>query len=203
MNKKMNLKKNDFYLALFVLSGYGLILFIMKVIIINTHFFFYYLLSLIFSAIIIGLVLYRQQHLNSIGLNRDIIPIVIILVLSMVIALYQFYYMKNGLIEKWLYYLLLVSFSEELMFRGFVHIRISSFIKNNTKTIIVLGCIYGLFHGFNGLNVQEQPIIYLLSQLGGGIVGHTFFYFIYYKSNNILYPTIVHAILDFVPFLFR
>lgn len=201
MNNKRNTSPVNLYLVMLVLFGYASLLFLLELV--CAHRVFYYLLTLLFDLIIIGIVLYRRQGLEMIGLKKNATPAIIIVILSIIIVLYAFYSERKNLFGIWIYYLFIVSFSEELLFRGFAHIKIYTILKSNRKTILILGSIYGMFHGFDGLMYQEQPLIHMLNQIGGGILGHAFFYYIYYKTNNILYPTIVHAIMDWLPSLLK
>lgn len=201
MNNRRKISHIDLYLVILVLFGYASFLFLFALV--YAHQVFYYLLTIVFDGLIISIVFYRRQRLKTIGLAKNAMPVIILLVLSIIIVTYALYSERKNLVGVWLYYLLIVSFSEELMFRGFAHTRVCLILKSNMKSIIVLGCIYGLFHGFNGLMLQEQPLIHMLNQIGGGIIGHAFFYYIYYKTKHILYPTIVHAIMDFLPSLVK
>lgn len=199
MKKEIIYTKIDLCLVTIIIFTFGTLLLILNIA--SVHYLLYTILSLMFSAIIIITVKCRHQSLDSIGFTKDIIPLVILVLITITISIYAFYSNNCKLIVRWIFNVVVVSFLEELMFRGFAHIRVQFFLQSNIKTVILLGLVFGSFHGFNKINDVEYPVLNVFSEMGGGIIGHGFFYYIYYKSNSIWYPIIIHAILGILPLL--
>ncbi len=74
--------------------------------------------------------------------------------------------------------------AEELIFRGFIQ-RIFQRNMNGTLSVLLASTIFGLCH----FNLPRLPVIMLL----GVILGYLF-----YRTGNLLYPTIAHALYNLV-----
>ena len=73
--------------------------------------------------------------------------------------------------------------------------------------VIISGMIWGAMHAFMPAILNNYSIIELfnaiLSELGNGIVMGALFVWLYKKSNSLIIPILVHALLDYYPVLFR
>ena len=97
------------------------------------------------------------------------------------------------------FYLVIVSFGEELIFRGYVYSMLKSY--NRWFAIIASGLLWGLPHAILPGLIAGSDLgrigMDMLSQVGFGIV--TGFYFIYLleKSKSLSVPILVHTILNY------
>ncbi len=105
-----------------------------------------------------------------------------------------------------LYYLICISFTEELAFRGFLLSRIQELIKTKWISIIVVGIMFGLIHVPFQMIKEKMSIIdfilYDLSHLIITCIMHIYLVFLYNRDKNIIAPTIAHAIMNFSAALF-
>ena len=102
---------------------------------------------------------------------------------------------------QWGYYLLLIAFWEELIFRGLFPLLVE---KGGVPTWVVWvlpGVLFACMHTLmpivkNGF-AAESFVLYLLSVLGGYTVGHCGFYALRKWSGTLWLPILVHGLLDF------
>ena len=102
---------------------------------------------------------------------------------------------------QWGYYLLLIAFWEELIFRGLLPLLVE---KGGVPTWVVWvlpGVLFACMHTLmpivkNGF-AAESFVLYLLSVLGGYTVGHCGFYALRKWSRTLWLPILVHGLLDF------
>ena len=100
---------------------------------------------------------------------------------------------------KFFFYLVVISFGEEFIFRGYVY---NELLKHNKLlAIIVSGLIWGILHAIlPGLLAGEglgQIGIRMLGHIGGGIAAGYYFIYLLEKSKSLFIPVFVHAILDY------
>ncbi len=73
--------------------------------------------------------------------------------------------------------------------------------------VIISGMIFGALHAFMPAIINNYSIMELfnaiLSDLGNKIVISAFFVWLYKKSNSLIIPILVHALIDYYPVLFR
>jgi hypothetical protein len=104
-------------------------------------------------------------------------------------------------LNKALYFLIVVAFFEEVMFRGFINSRLRGLLKNPTVTLIVTAVFFSLMHmPFKSMYFQDSVIEYFA--INGGyhlilIFVHLIFQHFYDQHNNILAPGIMHFTFDF------
>ena len=100
---------------------------------------------------------------------------------------------------KFFFYLVVVSFSEELVFRGYVYNELLR--HNKLLAVIVSGFFWGIFHAIlPGLLAGDglgQIGIRMLSEIGGGIITGYYFIYLLEKSKSLFIPINIHAILDY------
>jgi membrane protease YdiL (CAAX protease family) len=100
-----------------------------------------------------------------------------------------------------LYFLICIAFAEEVVFRGFLQTRIFGLIKNKWAGIVIVGILFALMHvPFQMVKANMTPINFLLYDLRHLIttaVIHIYLAYLYTRDNNILAPTIAHAITNF------
>jgi hypothetical protein len=105
-----------------------------------------------------------------------------------------------------LYFLICIAFVDELTFRGFIQTRIRGIIKNKWLSIIIVGLMFAIMHiPFQMLKAKLPLIPFIQMDLGHLIstsILHIYFVYIYTRHNNIIAPTIAHALVGFVPYIF-
>jgi membrane protease YdiL (CAAX protease family) len=104
------------------------------------------------------------------------------------------------------FYLVVVAFSEEFIFRGYLFTELEKEIPTYLA-VIISGAMWGAMHAFLPAIIKDYSIIQflnaILSQIGGGIIAGAMFTWLYKKSNSLILPIIVHALLDYCPVLFK
>lgn len=104
------------------------------------------------------------------------------------------------------FYLIVVAFGEEFIFRGYVFTELNKGVPTYIA-IIISGMIFGAMHAFMPAIINNYSIMELfnaiLSDLGNKIVISAFFVWLYKKSNSLIIPILVHALIDYYPVLFR
>ncbi len=94
----------------------------------------------------------------------------------------------------YLFYMLCVGFTEEVLFRGLLFKAIA---KDNVKTAIIISSVtFGLGHILNLLNGVNENILYQLLQIAGAIATGFLFSIIFFKSGSLLPCIITHASID-------
>lgn len=158
-------------------------------------------------VIFILLITYIQKKpVSDLGLTLE--SPILIAVLS---AVYLLMFLLNGdFTAKGFYaaffYLIIVAFSEEFVFRGYLFIAIDKEFGFWIAAIIS-GLLFGAVHAFipaivNGYNTHQFIQEIMNTLLGQGILISAFFAFLYKKSNTLLVPILIHAILDYSGVLF-
>lgn len=104
------------------------------------------------------------------------------------------------------FYLVVVAFSEEFIFRGYIFTELEKEIPTYLA-VIISGVMWGAMHAFLPAIIKDYSIIQflnaILSEIGGGIIAGAMFTWLYKKSNSLILPIIVHALLDYYPVLFK
>lgn len=104
------------------------------------------------------------------------------------------------------FYLIVIGFGEEFIFRGYVFTELNEGVPTYLA-VIISGMIWGAMHAFMPAILNNYSTIELfnaiLSELGGGIVIGAFFVWMYKKTNSLIVPILIHALIDYYPVLFR
>lgn len=97
------------------------------------------------------------------------------------------------------FYLVIVAFGEELVFRGYVYNKLSKY--NRLLAIIVSGFFFGILHailpGIVAGDSLERIIFSMINEIGGGIIMGYYFIYLLEKSKSLYIPIFVHAILNY------
>ncbi|MCT4618348.1 MAG: CPBP family intramembrane metalloprotease [Marinisporobacter sp.] len=100
---------------------------------------------------------------------------------------------------KFFFFLVVVAFGEEFIFRGYVYNKL--LIHNKIFAILISGFFWGILHAIlPGLLVGDsiwQIGIRMLNEIGAGIVFGYYFIYLLEKSKSLFIPIFVHAILDY------
>lgn len=181
------------------------------------RFIFYIPITIISILLILLIVFLRNQKINSLGIRRTnllksilvgiffSLPLVIPSVINGFIHNYKLTDMKD-LVWIFLYYLICIGFVEELAFRGFIQTRIRGIVKNKWLSIILVGLMFGAMHiPFQMLNAKLTFLQFIQQDLGHLVttmIIHIYLVYIYTRDNNIIAPTITHAIINFIPYIY-
>jgi len=174
----------------------------------------FYIPYVIVSLLPIFLILkLRGQSLRSVGIKREhagksiLIGLVGSIPFSIMNAIGPIHSGKTINPDFWenlwtfLYFLLCIAFAEELVFRAFLQTRIQGLIKNKWASIIIVGMLFGLMHIPFQMIRANMPlmdfILYDLSHLITTCLIHIYFVYLYTRHNNIIAPTLAHALMDF------
>lgn len=100
---------------------------------------------------------------------------------------------------KFFFYLVVVAFGEEFIYRGFLYNR----LKGNSKAVAIIlsGILWGSAHAIMPSILNNSSIGQLLlsmsDEIGGGILMGWYFIYIQEKSKTLWIPILIHAILDY------
>lgn len=179
----------------------------------------FYIPFVIISVLPIFLILkIRKQSLKSIGIRTDKILKSIIIgvigsipfaVLNMIGPISSGKTINPNIFDglwTFLYFLICIAFAEELVFRGFIQTRIQGLIKNKWISIIVVGILFGLMHVPFQMIKANMPLVefllYDMQHLITTCIIHVYLVYLYTRDNNIIAPTIAHAIMNFAYAIF-
>lgn len=97
------------------------------------------------------------------------------------------------------FYLVIVAFGEEFVFRGYVYNKLSK--HNRLLAIIVSGFFFGILHsilpGILAGNSLGRIVFSMLNEIGGGIIIGYYYIYLLEKSKSLYIPIFVHAIADY------
>lgn len=139
--------------------------------------------------------LQRKDITNADGLIAFIFYLYILLLTCV-----YMYSLKHGVLdnlsENNTFYILAVGFFEEILFRGFIWPRLTSFFGSNIGTILT-GILFGVTHAPMSVILHDTPIfLALFNNIGSGILGQLVFGYVYTKSRHIMVPSFIHGLLD-------
>lgn len=105
------------------------------------------------------------------------------------------------------FYLVIVAFSEEFLFRGYLFTMIDKEL-GFWKAVVISGLLFGAAHAFMPAIVYSYDTPTFIIEMGNnilgqGIVGSAIFAALYKKSGTLFVPILVHAILDYSGVLFN
>ena len=126
--------------------------------------------------------------------------------LSLLAVMIIFFFLHNDFtitgIYKFFFFLVVVGFGEEFIYRGFLYNK----LKGNSKVmaIILSGILWGIGHAIlpsllNGPGKGQllQLLAGMRNEIGGGIVSGWYFIYLQEKSKTLWIPILIHAILDY------
>lgn len=163
-----------------------------------------FLANLLIVIIIISIMLRKKQSLNITGTTRNGKILACIL-----FAIYiGIFFIKGDFslagIYKPLFFLITIGFAEEFIFRGYLFTELDKELPTYLA-VIISGMMWGAMHATLPIIVNNYSVMRSLtaifSELGGGIVAGGLFILLYKKSNSLMVPILVHALLDYWPVL--
>lgn len=143
-------------------------------------------------------VIYRKRLMEfKLQFKHTYLQYILIAIMLALFLLHRDFTIK-GYYEFFLY-LFVVSFGEELIFRGYVY---NELLKHNKLfAIIISGLFWGITHailpGILAENGLGEIGLTMLSEIIGGIVLGYYFIYILEKSKSLFIPIFIHAILNY------
>lgn len=144
------------------------------------------------------MIIYRKR-LREFKLNfiHKRLQYTLIIILAVLFILHGNFTIRG--IYKLFFYLIIIGFGEEFIFRGYIYSQLSN--HNKLLAIIISGFFFGVLHailpgilagkGLGGIAFS------MLSEVGGGILMGYYFIYILEKSQSLYIPVFVHAIMDY------
>lgn len=223
---ELNLSKIDGALAVFMLGHVFFSMVILKYIVFDlallvkfqSYFndklfaiFLFYIPVSLFEIFPVFIILkYRKQSLRSIGFNKNKILKQISIGIMLYIPIYLLVLIFNWItgvkfkldsmsIWHFLYLLIEVAFVEEVIFRGFIQVRLKALIKNKYVNLLVAAFAFGIFHIPFMLAKSNLTFVQIFILLIPKMILHIYFVGIYKAGNNsIISATIAHGVNDFI-----
>lgn len=168
-------------------------------------------LSILLIVCSVVLVLARKQKLSSVGISSKklgksvllgAVPGCIILIANGVTGIINHTVLPSTsyIAMRFFYYFIIIAFTEELIFRGYIQTRIQGLIHNQRRAIGVTAILFMGMHIPYQASVAGTDLITFLASnwimlLMTG-VWHVVFQLLYRKYNNITAPVIMHALMD-------
>jgi len=144
------------------------------------------LMYVIPCLVIVGMILYKESSLKTIGIGKDSsIWLFGLMILSLV-----FYTQNIGL------KILLVVISEEIIFRGYAAERLKA-SYGRAGGILLAGVILGLVYSLIPLVNHAITVLELMSYIGLGMVTQLILQVIYQRFGNIILSIALHSSLLF------
>lgn len=166
----------------------------------------------LWAALIVCLVVMRREMLSAFGFvcptrgKRMITAFAaVIYLLLLIAALFQRPDHHISILYQWIYYLLLVAFAEEAVFRGLMPWLMQKGKLPEWCVWVIPGILFGLMHTMMPLIKDGFGTVFfqtLLSGVGGLTLGACGFYLLRRWSGSLWLPVLVHAALDFLGAVF-
>lgn len=208
MDKDIKEKEAKQYIK-FVIMYIILLIYLYCFAIILKRFAFNDLHSLILSSVLyIPILLYvyistRKRNITAgdIGITKDNWEFVLIfLSLYIFLFFYKREYTLNNIIN-WIFYLVCTGITEEIIFRGYIYERSKQFMSR--KQAILWNCLlFTIMHIAPQSVLQgftfKDGLLYFINNIGGMSFITWIFIIIKEKSNTILIPVLLHAIINYL-----
>lgn len=121
-----------------------------------------------------------------------------IYILSIILIIFFFLHNDYSItgFYKFFFYLIVVSFGEEFIYRGYIYNKLKE--KSVIQAIIISGMLWGVNHAILPSIIDNSNIFKgMLYEIGGGILSGWYFIFIQEKSGTLWIPILIHALLDY------
>lgn len=167
-------------------------------------------LTFIFIFLVLVILVFvkvKGQVLASTGLSwgRFTCKEKIVMLPLLVVLLTTLFFLAGGNSEAawgFLFSFLVVGFTEEFLYRGFIHPRLVRW-WGFCPGLIVTGILFGVAHAPLSILLYPAPDLFyilnsILNNIGGGIVGHGFFLWLFTRRDSLLLPVLVHGLLNYL-----
>jgi len=163
-----------------------------------------FLANLLIVIIIMSIMLRKNQSLNITGTTRNG-KIVAYILFTIYIGIF---FIKGDFslsgIYKPFFFLIVIGFSEEFVFRGYLFTELAKELPTYLA-VIISGMMWSAMHAIIPIITNNysgiQSFSAIISTFGGYTAAGSIFALLYKKSNSLVVPTLVHALLDFYPVL--
>jgi len=187
---------------------------------INIHRFLRMLQPVVALGLVLLFLRLRKQGIVTVGFTKKNLVKSLLLGTAFIIPMLLFYFVFSPLkwpteffaglspawIVEWLILLIVVtSFTEELVYRGFLGTRLYGAMKNKVASIILVGFFFTIMHlvggiplhiaGFSQYVVRNENLIFLFVYY---TILHAVFHWLYAKFNNIAAPIVYHTLFNFI-----
>jgi hypothetical protein len=173
--------------------------------------------NLSFIALCLVLTFLRKQGISSLGFRRAKAGRSALtgLILGILLVLGNVVFGLGGgsiwapveiIITKFVYYLVIIALTEEIVFRGYIQTRIFGLLRSNITATLLAAVMFTLSHipyqmAAAGMNLsaflQTNGVWFIFL-----LIWHLVFTYLYRKYNSILAPTLFHALMDWGNSLF-
>lgn len=155
------------------------------------------------AALMAGLLL-RKKSLRTLGLRLSAPRSTLILALAYAAQFLLFGEKTIAGVYLWVYYLVGVGFSEEVVFRGFVFQRLYEALGKSKRAFVlacvVSGSLFGATHAIMPAMIHgESFFLAALSDVGGGILFTALTAYLLKRTRSLYVPILLHALLDNMP----
>lgn len=169
-------------------------------------FIFYIPVALVELLPVFIILKFRNQSLESVGINKNKIFKQIIIGISLYLPLFLLNWkyfnvanMKSMSIWSFLCMLIEIAFVEEIIFRGYIQQRLRGIIKNKYINLFIVSFIFGIMHIPITIIQGNFSIIELCLLIIPKMIMHIYFVVVYKLGNNsVLSSTIVHSLNNFI-----
>lgn len=174
--------------------------------------------NFVLAGLCTGIILLKKEKLSGIGFSRKnagksfllglVLGVIFVLGNNVILAVIthgKFDSLLNILV-KLAYYLFVISFTEEIIFRGFIQPRVYGIFKNSVAAIFAGAIMFMLIHIPFQMGYAHMS---LFSYVAGNWITllftffwHIVFNYLYRKYNSIYAPAIFHGLMDWGNYLF-
>lgn len=165
-------------------------------------FIFYIPLAVVELLPIFIILKFRNQSLESVGINKNKIFKQIIIGISMYLPLFLLNWkyfnvanIKSMSIWSFLYMLIEIAFVEEVIFRGYIQQRLRGIIKNKYINLLIVSFIFGIMHIPITIIQGNISITVACLSIIPKMAIHIYLVVVYKVGNNsVLSTTILHSL---------
>lgn len=175
--------------------------------------FIFYIPITVLSILPAILIVYlRKQSISSLGIRKTKIiksiflgvifslPFLIPNIINGIANNHNFRDIES-LMWEFLYFLICIGAVEEVIFRGFIQIRIRGIIKSKWLSIFIVGILFSILHiPFQMMKANMsliEFILYDMSHLINVMIIHVYIVYLYTRDNNLIAPIIAHTLINF------
>jgi len=174
-------------------------------------------LSLVLVILVIFLLIIRKQKIETIGFSRNNIKKSLILGIVSACIVFSINFVPNflkgnellpfsQLLSSFIFYLLVIALSEEIIFRGYIQTRIYGIIKRRSFAILLTAFMFMIMHIPFQMGIAQMDLTTFVANnfitLMFQFSWHFVFNFMYAKYNSLLAPTIFHTVMNWSNYLF-
>lgn len=165
-------------------------------------FIFYIPLAVVELLPVFIILKFRNQSLESVGINKNKIFKQIIIGISMYLPLFLLNWkyfnvanIKSMSIWSFLYMLIEIAFVEEVIFRGYIQQRLRGIIKNKYINLLIVSFIFGIMHIPITIIQGNISITVACLSIIPKMAIHIYLVVVYKVGNNsVLSTTILHSL---------